>query len=84
VRVDSHLYAGYHVPPYYDSLLGKVITWGADRAEAIARMRRALAEMVIEGVKTTIPLHQMLLADQAFVRGEVHTRYVQDVLLAKR
>ena len=60
-----------------------MIAWGADRAEAVARMRRALGEMVIEGVKTTIPFHRLLLADPTFLRGEVHTRYVQDVLLAR-
>src|SRR5688572_12592716 len=84
VRVDSHLYAGYEVPPYYDSLLAKVIAWGTDRAEAVTRMRRALDEMVIEGVKTTIPFHRLLLGDATFLRGEMHTRYVQETLLAQR
>ena len=84
VRVDSHLYAGYEIPPYYDSLLAKIVAWGADRAEAIARMQRALGETVIEGVKTTIPFHRLLLADAAFRRGDVHTRYVEETLLAQR
>ena len=70
MRVDSHLFAGYSVPPHYDSLIAKIIVHGADRAESIARMQRALAETVIEGVKTTIPYHQKLLADPAFVSGE--------------
>jgi acetyl-CoA carboxylase, biotin carboxylase subunit len=70
VRVDSHLFAGYSVPPHYDSLIAKIIVHGADRAEAIARMQRALAETVIEGVKTTIPYYQKLLSDPAFVSGE--------------
>ena len=69
VRVDSHLMAPYAVPPFYDSLLAKVIVHGRDRAEAIARMRRALAETVVEGVKTTIPFHFRVLSDPAFVEG---------------
>jgi acetyl-CoA carboxylase biotin carboxylase subunit len=69
VRVDSHLLAPYAVPPFYDSLLGKVIVHGRDRDEAIARMRRALAETVVEGVKTTIPFHLRLLSHPAFVAG---------------
>jgi acetyl-CoA carboxylase, biotin carboxylase subunit len=78
IRVDSHLFAGYRVPPFYDSLLAKVIAWGRDRDESIARMRRALAEMRIDGVSTTIPFHARLLADERFRRGEVHTRFVED------
>jgi acetyl-CoA carboxylase biotin carboxylase subunit len=72
VRVDSHLMPGAVVPPYYDSLIAKIIVHGRDRAEAIARMQRALAETVVEGIKTTIPYHQKLLADPAFLSGE-HT-----------
>ena len=72
VRVDSHLMPGAIVPPYYDSLIAKIIVHGRDRAEAIGRMQRALAETVVEGVKTTIPYHQKLLADPAFLSGE-HT-----------
>jgi acetyl-CoA carboxylase biotin carboxylase subunit len=72
VRVDSHLMPGAIVPPYYDSLIAKIIVHGRDRAEAIARMQRALAETVVEGVKTTIPYHQKLLADPSFLSGE-HT-----------
>jgi len=67
VRVDSHLMAPYSVPPFYDSLLAKVIVRGADRAEAIGRMRRALAETVVEGVKTSIPFHLKVLNDPAFL-----------------
>jgi acetyl-CoA carboxylase, biotin carboxylase subunit len=70
VRVDSHLFSGYVVPPHYDSLIAKIIVYGSDRADAIARMQRALAETVVEGVKTTIPYHQKLLSDPAFVSGE--------------
>ena len=77
VRVDTHVYAGYTIPPYYDSLLAKVITWGADRAEAITRMRRALAEFEIAGVPTTIPFHLVVLDNAFFRRGEVYTNFVQ-------
>jgi len=77
VRVDTHAYTGYTIPPYYDSLLAKVITWGADRAEAITRMRRALAEFEIAGVPTTIPFHLMVLDNAFFRRGEVYTNFVQ-------
>jgi acetyl-CoA carboxylase biotin carboxylase subunit len=80
VRVDSHLETGYEVPPYYDSLLAKVICWGGDRAEALQRMRRALAELQIEGVKTTAPFHERLLAHERFVGGDVNTRFIHDVL----
>lgn len=80
VRMDSHLYAGYIVPPFYDSLLGKVIAWGKDRNEAIARMERALAETVITGIHQTAPFHRLLLADEAFRRGEVHTGFLAGFL----
>ncbi len=80
VRVDSHLYAGYRVPPFYDSLLGKIITWGETRDEALDRMRRALEETVITGVATTIPFHLRMLRDGRFRRGEMHTRLVEHVL----
>ena len=78
VRVDSHLEAGYEVPPFYDSLLAKVICWGRDRDEALRRMTRALNEMVIEGVKTTLPFHLQLLAHERFRAGDVNTRFVHD------
>lgn len=81
VRMDSHLFSGYVVPPYYDSLLGKVVCWGRDRTEAIARMKRALAELQIEGVPTTKQFHEALIATDDFAAGRVHTRYVQDVYL---
>ena len=70
VRVDSHLRAGYTVPPHYDSLVAKIIAHGEDRGEAIARMQRALGETIVEGVKTTIPYHQNLLSDPAFLAGQ--------------
>jgi acetyl-CoA carboxylase biotin carboxylase subunit len=71
VRVDSHLMAPYAVPPFYDSLLAKIVVRGADRAEAIDRMRRALRETVLEGVKTSIPFHLRLMDDAAFLEGRV-------------
>jgi len=82
VRVDTHAYAGYKLPPHYDSLLGKLLVLGADRAEAIARMKRALREFHIEGVPTTLKFHQRLMDDPGFVGGDVHTRYVKEVMWA--
>jgi acetyl-CoA carboxylase biotin carboxylase subunit len=78
VRVDSHLFAGYEVPPHYDSLLSKLIVWGETRNEAIARMQRALDEYVIEGITTTIPFHQRLLNHEGFIRGDTYTRFLQE------
>ena len=80
IRVDSHVYAGYRVPPNYDSLIAKIIAWGRDRGEAIARMQRALGELRIEGVPTTAAFLSRLLASDAFVRGAVHTRYVEQFI----
>jgi acetyl-CoA carboxylase, biotin carboxylase subunit len=77
VRVDSHVYPGYNIPPYYDSLVSKLIVWGADRNEAIARMKRALNEYAITGVKTTIPFHIKLMENPAFIDGkEVYTDFI--------
>ena len=76
VRVDSYIYPGYTVPPYYDSLLGKLIVWGHDRKEAIARALRALDEFVIDGVKTTIPFHVDVLQHPRFVSGDFDTHFV--------
>ena len=78
VRVDSHLYPGYEVPPYYDSLLAKLIVWGKTREEAIARTRRALDEFIIEGLPTTIPFLRRLIDHPGFVRGETYTRFIQE------
>ena len=77
IRVDSHLEPGYRIPPYYDSLLAKVIARGDDREDAIERMLRALGEMRLEGVATTIAFHQRLLVDERFRRSDVHTRFVE-------
>lgn len=78
VRVDSHLYTGYEIPPHYDSLLVKLVVWADTREAAIARMQRALDEFVIEGVVTTIPFHQRLLRHEGFIRGETYTRFIQE------
>ena len=80
VRVDSHLYNGYTVPPYYDSLIAKIITYGPDRETALLRMRNALDETVIEGVKTNIPLHQELVTDEHFLAGGVSIHYLEKKL----
>ncbi|HYH81875.1 MAG TPA: acetyl-CoA carboxylase biotin carboxylase subunit [Longimicrobium sp.] len=80
VRVDTHVYAGYRVPPFYDSLLMKLIVHGSNRDEAIARMRRALAETVIEGVHTTIPFLQTVMDHPAFMAGEVDTKFLERMM----
>ncbi|MDO8964726.1 MAG: acetyl-CoA carboxylase biotin carboxylase subunit [Coriobacteriia bacterium] len=77
VRVDSHLYSGYSVPPTYDSLIAKLIVWGETRYEAINRARRALDEFIIVGIPTTIPFHQMVIENEYFQRGEVYTDFVE-------
>ncbi|MBI1422049.1 MAG: acetyl-CoA carboxylase biotin carboxylase subunit [Gammaproteobacteria bacterium] len=77
VRVDSHIYDGYRVPPYYDSMIGKLITYGESRQAAIARMRIALSEIVIEGIKTNIALHQQLMRDTGFVAGGFNIHYLE-------
>jgi len=80
VRVDSHLYTGYRVPPYYDSMIGKLITYGDNRELALARMRTALTEMVVEGIKTNIPLHRDLLSDSAFQLGGTNIHFLEHKL----
>lgn len=80
IRVDSHIYHNYIVPPYYDSLIGKVIAYGDNRDQAIARMRIALSEMVVEGIMTNIPLHLDLLYDAAFLRGGATIHYLEQML----
>jgi acetyl-CoA carboxylase biotin carboxylase subunit len=81
VRLDTHCYAGYRVPPFYDSLLAKLIVFGADRQEAVSKMRQALDDFIIEGVKTTIPFHQMVLEHPDFLGNRVTTSWVESVLL---
>jgi acetyl-CoA carboxylase biotin carboxylase subunit len=80
IRVDSHIYNGYMVPPYYDSMIGKLIAHGASREEALARMRTALAEMVIDGIRTNIPLHQEIMKDTNFAAGGVNIHYLEKKL----
>ncbi|MHB8481743.1 MAG: acetyl-CoA carboxylase biotin carboxylase subunit [Nitrospiria bacterium] len=76
VRVDSGIYSGYTVPPYYDSLIAKLIVWGENRTEAIMRMRRALDEFIVEGIQTTIPLHQKIFQDPGFIKSKYSTNYL--------
>ena len=78
VRVDSHSYAGYKIPPYYDSMIGKLICWGRTRNEARRRMYQALKEYVILGVKTTIPFHQQIVEDEVFISGNFNTGFIED------
>ena len=77
VRVDSHAYTGYTIPPYYDSMVGKLICWGKDREEARLRMLRALSEYVITGIKTTIPFHREILNDEVFISGNFNTSFLE-------
>ena len=77
IRLDTYAHAGCTVSPFYDSLVAKVIAHGRDRSEAIARMRRALDMAVIEGIETTIPLHQAILKDPAFIAGEFDTTFME-------
>ncbi len=83
VRIDSAVYQGYMVSPYYDSMVGKLIVWGATRQEAIARMKRALEEFVIEGIHTTIPFHMIVLENAFYKRGEVYTNFIQRRILGE-
>ena len=80
VRIDTALYPGYTIPIHYDSLIAKLATWGSDRREAIARMRNALEELVITGIKTTIPLHKAVMRDGDFVAGRLHTEFLDEKL----
>jgi acetyl-CoA carboxylase, biotin carboxylase subunit len=80
IRIDTHIYQGYSIPPYYDSLIAKLIAYGRDRAEAIARMSRALDEFIVEGVQTTIPFHKRVLAMEQFVNSNVHTKWVEEFM----
>ena len=78
VRVDSHCYAGYKIPPYYDSMIGKLICWGETRNEARRRMYQALKEYVVLGIKTTIPFHQQIVEDDVFISGKFNTGFIED------
>jgi acetyl-CoA carboxylase biotin carboxylase subunit len=79
VRMDSHLFSGYEVPPFYDSLLGKLIVWGPDRATAIARSRVALDELVVDGLVTNVSIHKALLSNDAFLEGRMTTNLLDRV-----
>lgn len=80
VRIDSHVYTDYEIPPYYDSLIGKLIVWGSDRPTAIRRMKRALREFAITGLPTTIGFHQRILETQDFADGRVYTNFVEQMM----
>ena len=81
VRIDSHVYTGYEIPPFYDSLIGKLIVWGVDRDHALRRLRRALSECAITGIPTTIEFHLQLLDRPEFQAGDVHTKFVEQEML---
>ncbi|MDD3151005.1 MAG: acetyl-CoA carboxylase biotin carboxylase subunit [Candidatus Gastranaerophilales bacterium] len=78
VRVDSHMYSNYRIPPYYDSMVAKLICWGKDREEARLRMLRALDEYAITGIKTTIPFHQRILTNEQFIKGDFNTGFIEE------
>jgi len=80
VRMDSHVYTDYEIPPYYDSLIGKLVVWASDRPAAIARMKRALRECAITGVPTTIPFHQQVMETPEFRSGVVYTNFVDKLM----
>jgi len=80
VRVDSHVYSGYTIPPYYDSMIGKLICFGRDRKTALSRSYRALSEYLVRGIKTTIPLHKAIMSDPTFIDGKATTAYMEDFM----
>lgn len=84
VRMDSHVYTDYQIPPYYDSLIGKLIVWGPDRPTAIKRMKRALREFALTGIPTTIGFHQKILETSEFLQGDVYTNFVEQVMLSRK
>ena len=84
IRVDSHAYAGYTIPPHYDSMIGKLISWGKDRREAMERMNRALGEFMITGIKSTLPFQQAILQDPNFRRGVYSTNFIEELLSGGR
>ncbi|MBW4537809.1 MAG: acetyl-CoA carboxylase biotin carboxylase subunit [Myxacorys chilensis ATA2-1-KO14] len=84
VRMDSHVYTDYEIPPYYDSLIGKLIVWNRDRPSAIRRMKRALRECAVTGLPTTINFHQRILETKEFQRGEIYTNFVEKVMMPKK
>jgi acetyl-CoA carboxylase biotin carboxylase subunit len=83
IRVDSHVYSGYTVPSHYDSMIAKLIAYGDNREQAIRRMRIALSEMMVDGIKTNIPLHQELMLDERFIQGGTSIHYLEEKLAAR-
>ena len=83
VRIDSAVYQGYVIPPYYDSLVGKLIVHGKTRGECLMRLRRALDEMVVEGIETTLPLFRALVRERAIIEGDYHIHWLEQYLAAK-
>jgi len=83
IRVDDYIFSGYTVPLYYDSLLSKIITWGQDREDAIKKMKMALEQYKIQGIKTTIPFHKNMLENPVFTNGAAYTTFVEDILTDK-
>ena len=83
VRVDTHVYSGYTIPPYYDSLIAKLIVKARTRPEAITKMSRALDEFIVEGVKTTVPFHQRLMKDENFKKGNYTTKFLESFDLSE-
>jgi acetyl-CoA carboxylase biotin carboxylase subunit len=77
IRIDTHVYSGYAIPPYYDSMIAKLITTAQTREEAISKMKRALEEFIVEGVKTTIPFHLKLMSDPSYVKGDYTTKFME-------
>jgi len=84
VRVDSHIYTNYFVPPHYDSMVGKIIAYGDTRDQALARMRTALLETVVEGIQTNIPLHRELMIDTHFMTGGTNIHYLEEWLVQRK
>ena len=80
VRIDSHVYTDYQIPPYYDSLIGKLVVWGPDRSTAVHRMKRALRECAITGLPTTIGFHQKIIENPHFLKGQIYTNFVQEMM----
>ena len=80
IRWDSHVYQGYEISPYYDSMFGKLITWGSDREEAIHRMESALAEIIIEGIKHNVSFHQRILKDPRFLAGQYTVDFIEQLM----
>ncbi len=83
VRVDSHLYSGYSIPPYYDSLVAKLIVHGKDRDECLLRLKRCLEEYVIGGIETTIPLHKRIINEETFKSGKYNIHWLEELMKLK-